>query len=159
MSKFQQIADAIEGLKSDAARLTARCDASGEIWYHGSGHDYNPSKKNPIYLTKHRDEAAAFAHGVHLGGGGSKPQVHKFRLKSGRVSNIDSDVQEAVSNGDLDETINHHQNKHAKDPKGARYLDFNHPSCTGKRDEFTARVALHPHEDLQHLGSKPAKLR
>jgi hypothetical protein len=123
--------------------------------FHGSRQAFNATRTDPLYITDDPDEAAAFAHGVHLGGHGSRPQLHSLAMLPGKVRNIDDEIYVAMARGDfdpstIDDIIREEQAKH---PYGARYLEFQHPSGIGG-DEFTAMVSLYPHQDLRHRGSR-----
>jgi len=125
-----------------------------DLWHHGSRQPYKPGMTEPLYLARERDEAAGFAHGIHLGGKGNEPQIHSFRAKPGLVKNIDNEIMNAMDEGDdVGDAVERHVAAERTRSNGARYLEFMHPSTSGQRDEFTARVSLYPHEDLSHVGT------
>src|ERR1017187_10378796 len=116
-------------------------------WFHGTRQPWDNNGSREVYLTKHPDEAVGFAYGGHLGGEGERPQFHKFKVKKGGVVNIDDEVNASFEDGeDLLEPVEAAVKKYKKDPN-VKYIEFNHPSMSGKRDEFIARIALRPNED------------
>jgi hypothetical protein len=123
--------------------------------FHGSRQAFDPRRSDPLYLTTDPEEAAAFAHGVHLGGSGTRPQVHSLRMLPGKVRNIDDEIYAAMGRSEfepstIDDIIAEEKAAH---PYGARYLEFQHPSGSGGGD-FTAMVSLYPDQDLRHHRSR-----
>jgi|ERR1019366_2632263 hypothetical protein len=125
-------------------------------WFHGTRQPWDNNGSREVYLTKHPDEAVGFAYGGHLGGEGERPQFHKFKVKKGGVVNIDEGIDASINeeegSKDMLEVIEDAVTKYKKDPS-VKYIEFNHPSISGKRDEFTARIALRPNEDLNKIGT------
>lgn len=120
--------------------------------YHGSGQPYESKTGKELYLTNNPKDASDFARGVHLGGTGVDPQVHKFAMQTGKTKNIDDKIQDAMESGDdLQETIDKVVAKERDKKSGASYLSFSHPSVEG--DDIPVLIALHSERDLKHLST------
>jgi hypothetical protein len=155
LARLRKVWDETKHPRGSHGRFASSTTGESGLVFHGSRQAFDPRRSDPLYLTTDPEEAAAFAHGVHLGGHGAHPQVHSLGMLPGKVRNIDEEISQAMDEGDfgpeiIDDIIREEKANH---PYGARYLQFQHPSGAGG-DDFTAMVSLYPDQDLRHHSSR-----
>lgn len=108
-----------------------------------------------VYLTDSYEDAAGYAHGLHLGGSKTsekeKIRILKIRARPGKTLWADNEVQQIITDEhetfrDLDDLTSHAKSQ------GYRYIHYEHPSFGfGDKDMHDVVISLHPHEDLKIL--------
>lgn len=107
----------------------------GGVLFHGTSMPDDeayliPDKDGVIYLTDDYDEASSYAAGEHLGGHeGGTPRVVNISLSSGRMADIQAEIDSAIGNGDEFTEI-----FDAARDQGYDYAFYMHPSFHG--DEY-----------------------
>lgn len=120
----------------------------GGLLFHGTkipdGEEYvEGDDDGVVYLTNDFLEAAGYAQGIHLGGGGSGiSKVLYLSVGAGEMADVSDEVDEAVANGDEFSGIFDHARR-----RGLKYVTFKHPSNVGSGEQ-TAVVALDPGDTL-----------
>ena len=124
--------------------------------YHGSGFDIDQFRAgSDIYLAGAPKETEGFAEGLHLGGGGKNPSLYAVQFRPGRTWHIQSQIDDALADGDdLGDAIDK-LSAQAKKEKFS-YLVFDHPSF-GEGEDFTAVVSLFPNRDLRVVARRNLK--
>ena len=123
--------------------------------YHGTASDQlvrsRKFRQGDVYLTVDKEQAAHYAHGVHLGGSiGDIKYIITVYAKPGKVYDADSDIQQII----MDE---HEQYETIEDlttaarKQGYNYVTFHHPSVDQQEDHFVV-ISLFPNRDLKIVG-------
>ena len=122
------------------------------VWYHGTNDPkFAPSNKRPLYLTKDKDEALAFAQmwSDTLRRDSATPHLVRTRLTPGSVKDIDTEMMALTERGYDIGRAAEIAARHAR-MKGAQYAEHLHPSLTSSgMDDITVRMALRPEEQLR----------
>jgi hypothetical protein len=114
-------------------------DVPARMLYHGTN-EHSTSVIDPeVYLTPNRNEAAAYARGVHHYGSIVKePKVYAVHTPAGRSMDITGPLNAHMADdGDPDDMINA-AIRHARSA-GHKYVEFNHPNS---QDSGEHRVVI-----------------
>lgn len=102
-------------------------------------------KDGVVYLTNDYKEAVGYAKGIHLGGSsGGDPRVLYVDVSSGKMIDIDEEIQEEVSEGTGDFGPIFDKARKA----GADFAKYTHPSNAYPDREQKVIVALNPGDQL-----------
>lgn len=123
--------------------------------YHGTASEQlvktQRFRQGDVYLTDDEEQAAHYAHGVHLGGStGDIKYILTVYAKPGKIYDGDADVQQIIMDEhEQYETIEELTEDARR--QGYSYVMFHHPSFDQQEDHLVV-ISLNPNRDLEIVG-------